>query len=359
MTTMSARAVAIAIAASAWNCSSPPAEQIETTAPVPVGVETAVLATIESRAEVAGLVAPAPGADQTIVAPEPARIAELSKAEGDAVAAGEVLVRFDIPSASANVAAKQADVAQARARLETSRAAVERLSGLLERGIAARREVQEAERDRAEAEAALARAQGEASAAAQLAERTVVRARFNGVVAKRLHNPGDLVDASTSDPVLRVIDPHTLQVVASVPAADLVHIVVGRRADVTGPDNVREGAKVITKAAQLDPTGSVGDVRLAFDGRTRFTAGMPVQVSIVGEQHAGAVVVPSAAVLHDGDDTFVMLVGADNHAHRQAVTVGLSDADRVEIVKGVAAGDRVIVRGHAALPDGAAIAVTP
>ena len=341
-----------------WQCSSPAVEEVETTAPVEVEVEAAAVEAIESHIDVAGIVSAAPGADVTIVAPEAARIAELSKGEGDPVRAGEVLVRFDIPTLAANVSGRRADITQARARLETTQAAVTRLTGLFERGVASRREVEEAERDRAEAEAALARAEGEAGAAATLAGRAVVRARFDGVVVKRWHNPGDLVEGATSDPVLRVIDPRTLQVVASVPAAQLQRIVVGHGASVTGPGGGEpEEATVLTKAAQLDPTGSVGDVRLALKGRSKLTAGMPVQVSIVGEQHANAVVIPAAAVLHDGDEAYVMLAGSDNIAHRQVVVLGLTSRETVEVVKGVSAGDRVIVRGHTALPDGAAITV--
>jgi RND family efflux transporter MFP subunit len=347
----------LVVAALSWQCSSPAVETVETAAAVEVEVEAATLEAVESHIDVAGIVSAAPGADVTIVAPEAARIAELSKGEGDPVRAGEVLVRFDIPTLAANVAGRRADITQARARLETTQAAVARLTGLFERGVASRREVEEAERDRAEAQAAVARAESDAGAAATLAERAVVRARFDGVIVKRWHNPGDLVEGATSDPVLRIIDPRTLQVVASVPAAQLQRIVVGHAASITGPGGEPEEATVLTKAAQLDPTGSVGDVRLALKRRTKLTAGMPVRVSIVGEQHANAVVIPAAAVLHDGDETFVMIAGSDNIAHRQGVVVGLTTKETVEVVRGVSAGDRVIVRGHTALPDGAAITV--
>ena len=41
--------------------------------------------------------------------------------------------------------------------------------------------------------------------------RATVRATFDGVVAKRMHNPGDLVEATSGDPVLRIIDPRRLE----------------------------------------------------------------------------------------------------------------------------------------------------
>ena len=72
-------------------------------------------------------------------------------------------------------------------------------------------------------------------AAVALSDRAVVRAQFAGVVAKRFHNPGDLVDASASDPVLSVINPAQLQVVAAVPVADVPRVVVGHAAQVDEP----------------------------------------------------------------------------------------------------------------------------
>jgi len=352
------RATALAVAMLATSCSSPAVEHTETESAVAVEVQAARIGSIEGQINVTGVVTPAPGADWIITAPEPARIAELSKAEGDAVRAGEVLVRFDIPTLAANVLARRAEVAQARARVDSTRAAVTRIAGLVDRGVAARREMEEAQRDQAEAEGALARAESEAAAAEALAGRAIVTARFSGVVAKRWHNPGDMVDASASDPILRVIDPAKLQVLASVPAGDVPRIAVGKTGRVTGPGGTAEEAvTVIARPAQLDPSGSVAEVRLAFKGATRLASGTPLQVSIVAETRGQAVLISADAVQHEGDEAFVMIVKDDKKAHRQVVETGLSANGQVEIVKGVAAGDRVIVKGHNGLPDGAAVTV--
>jgi RND family efflux transporter MFP subunit len=352
------RATALAVAMVATGCSSPAIEHTETESAVAVEVQAAKIGTIEGQISVTGVVTPAPGADWIITAPEPARIAELSKAEGDAVKAGDVLVRFDIPTLASNVSARRAEVAQARARVETTRAAVTRISGLVDRGVAAKREMEEAQRDQADAEGALARAESEANAAAALAGRAVVTARFAGVVAKRWHNPGDMVEASAADPILRVIDPAKLQVVASVPASDLPRITVGRSGHVIGPGGTAEqDVTVVARPAQLDPSGSVAEVRLAFKGPTPFASGTPLQISIVAETHEKAVLVDAVAVQHEGDEAFVMIVKDDKKAHRQVVEVGLTAGGLVEIIKGVAAGDRVIVKGQNGLPDEAEVTV--
>ena len=352
------RATALAVALLAAGCGQAATEVVETDSAVAVTVQAATVGEIEGQINVTGVVMPAPGADWIITAPEPARIAELTKVEGDAVRAGDVLVRFDIPTLAANVSARRAEVAQARARVESTRAAATRISGLVDRGIAATREKEEAERDQADAEGALARAESEAAAAAALAGRAVVTARFSGVVARRWHNPGDMVDATSSDPILRVIDPARLHVLASVPASELPRITVGRPGHVTGPGGTAaQDVTVIARPAQLDDTGSVAEVRLAFRGTTSFASGTPLQVSIVAEKHDQAVLVAAAAVQREGDEAFVMIVKDDQKAHRQVVEIGLTANGVVEILKGVVAGDRVIVKGGTGLPDGAAVTV--
>jgi hypothetical protein len=98
-------------------------------------------------------------------------------------------------------------------------------------------------------------------------------------------------------------------------------------------------------------------VRIAFNGPTRLAAGTPVRVEIVAEQRANALVVPVEAILHEDEDAFVMIAGADKKAHKRKVTVGLATAKQVELTGGVKAGEAVIVKGQQELPDGGDIAV--
>jgi len=97
---------------------------------------------------------------------------------------------------------------------------------------------------------------------------------------------------------------------------------------------------------------------VSFDNPTRLAAGTPVRVEIVAEQHPNALAVPAIAVLHENEDAFVMLAGADNKAHRRKVTVGLTTPKLIEITSGLKAGDAVIVQGQQGLPDNADIAQT-
>jgi multidrug efflux pump subunit AcrA (membrane-fusion protein) len=84
-----------------------------------------------------------------------------------------------------------------------------------------------------------------------------------------------------------------------------------------------------------------------------------VQVDIVAREHTNALIIPTAALVDDEGDLFVMVAGEDNKAHRHPVAVGLSTRTQVEITSGISAGDRVIVRGQDGLPEGAAISIEP
>jgi RND family efflux transporter MFP subunit len=347
-------------------------EEVTANTPVPVTMQPATRGVVEAVTSASGVIAAAPGAELIVIAPQPGRIARLPKGEGDAVRKGDLLVEFDIPSSQADLAAREAEVAQAHARLTSSRNTLTRLQGLLDRGVAARKEVEDAQRDVAEAEAALKNGDVARSAAERVASRTTLVAPFAGVVAKRWHNPGDLVEAAATDPVLRVVDPARAEVTVAVPAAAASRVHPGQAArvrsatgggpaadaasDATDDADAFWAASVLTRPIVVDPATATANVRLAL----RKLAGVPpigtaVRVDIVTEVKKDALIVPPRALVRDEGKTFVFVGGSDKKAHRKEVKVGVSSEKGIEILSGINAGDNVIVRGQDALPDGATI----
>jgi RND family efflux transporter MFP subunit len=337
-------------------CRSDTAEEVESETVVSVKTALATRGDIRAFIHATGVVTPAPGAELVVVAPEAARIAELPRATGDRVRRGDLLVRFEIPTAAAEVQRQQAEVGRALASLENAKAAQARATALFERGVAARREVEDSNRAVADAEAALTQARASLAASDALANRAIVRATFDGVIARRLHNPGDLVEPTVSDPVLRVVDPRRLEVVASVPVTDATRVEVGASARLVGVGTQGSVAdlKVASGPAEVEPGTAAVPVRLRFAGPADLPAGAPVQVDIGAEFHRNVVLVPAAAVVREGEETFVF-VAAAGKAQRRAVQIGIAEETRVEIVSGVKAGEIVIVEGQVGLPDEAAI----
>ena len=98
----------ISIALAACGSSSP--EEVESEAPVSVRTAKAAAGDIRGIVHATAVVTPAPDAELVIVAPESARIAEIRPAEGDRVRRGDVLVRFELPNAAADVQKQEAEV---------------------------------------------------------------------------------------------------------------------------------------------------------------------------------------------------------------------------------------------------------
>jgi membrane fusion protein, multidrug efflux system len=339
-----------------FGCGKAATEEVVTETVVPVEIAAAVTGNIRAVIHATGDVNPAPGADLVVVAPEPARVADIPKAEGDPVRRGDVLVRFDIPTLASEVVSKDAEVNAADARLANAKAEQARLRDLFDRGVASRKESEDGDRAVAEALAALAQAQAAHGSSQALAGRATVVATFNGVIAKRMHNPGDLVEAAATDPVLRVIDPTRLQVDASVPIPDLSRIVLGANARLlVQGDEPPVRLKVASRPAAIEPGTAAAPVRLNFTSAPGLAVGTPVQVEIDAEEHLNVVLVPARSIVHEGDETAVF-VAAGKKAERRVVILGIVDAGHAEVKTGVKAGEQVIVHGQAGLPDGAAIA---
>jgi len=332
-------------------------EEVETETVVPVTTAPAEVGTIRAVIHATGDVNPAPNAELLVVAPEHARITEITKAEGDRVRRGEVLVRFEIPTLNAEATSKGAEATAAAARLENAKANQVRLKDLFDRGVAARKEVEDADREVSDAQAALSQAQAGHAASQTLANRQTVTATFDGVIAKRSHNPGDLVEAAASDPVLRVIDPARLQVDASVPISDLSRIVMGAAGRlIVSADLPPLPLKVVSRPAAVEAGTAAAPVRLNFVTAHSLAIGTPVQVEIDAEEHANVVLVPVGALVREGEETAVFIVEGDK-AKRRPVVVGIADGLHAEIRQGVKAGEQVIVHGQAGLPDGATITI--
>ena len=117
-----AGAVLVAAMALASACGHTAVEEVQTEAAPAVKVQAIQPKTFEGVVAASGVVAAAPGADWTITAPEPARIAEIAKAEGDRVKTGDLLVRFEIPSLSTDVAQRRSEVQQAEAHVANAQA---------------------------------------------------------------------------------------------------------------------------------------------------------------------------------------------------------------------------------------------
>ena len=323
---------------------------------IAVTTQPAKVTTLRETLPVSGTVQPQVAADFVVSATESCTIADLPKNEGDAVQAGDVLVRLDLPAVASELATRQLEVTDATTKVENARAEAARLGSLYDRGLAARNQAEAARTALGVAEANLSQAKSRLEAAKVGEAATIIRARFAGVVVKRWHNVGDMVSGLETDPILRVVDTSRLQISAKMPTADAVRILPGQTAEVqseSGPF----AAVVAVKLNAPGPDAGTTDVRLNFETPTSLPLDTPLQLTIVVNERPNVLVVPADAVQRVESQTFVWIADSNNQAAKREVRLGYITNGQAEVVSGLTAGEQVIVTGIAELTEGTRITI--
>ncbi len=264
---------------------------------------------------------------------------------GDTVEAGTPLVRLED-------AEERAQLAAARAELETARRAHERAVELRRDGAVSQQAL-----DQAAAELEAARAQV-AVAEARLDER-VVRAPFAGRLGLREISPGAWVEPGSA--ITTLDDITTVYVDFRVPERHLPVLAVEQPVTVTSVAHQGQAfaGRVVNIGSRIDPATRQVRVRALLDTRDGvLRAGQLVTVEVAVRERP-ALLVPSTAVYAVGRQYFAFIVDEDNRARRRVVTLGERQDGRVEIVDGLALGERLVVEGATKLDEDDRIRVVP
>lgn len=223
---------------------------------------------------------------------------------------------------------------EVRTRLEAARAGLARA----EAGLAA-----------AEKQVARARA-GLAAAAANRAD-TQLKAPFDALVTGRMVEPGDLV--APGRPLLTLEAREGYRVEMVLPADHASKVNAGQRLSVvlTALGGRRIEAPVESILPDADAATRSVTVRLALPEIEGVRSGLFARVRVpVGE--SAALCVPAAALVHEGQLTGLYTVGEDGTARYRLVRTGRVQDDRVEILSGLADGERYVTVPVPGLCDG-------
>lgn len=291
-----------------------------------------------------GTVTARPWALAALSAPATARVSRISVAVGERVHAGETLVELD--RAQFDAAAKSAQAAVA-----TAQASYDRATRLADQGIAPRKDAETASADLAQAQAALVTAQRNVELSTLRAPIAGVVTRLNGVLGQSV-DPGQ--------PVVEVADPSALDIVLALSPALAARVHTGDSVSLAAGANA--GGQALGK-------GLVQSVAVTLDSATRSVGVRarlehPARALRIGETvfgridvavHADAVSVPIQALVPEGEGYRVYVVDSSGVAHARDVDVGARTESDAEILKGVAAGERVVTYGAYGVADSAKI----
>lgn len=256
--------------------------------------------------------------------------------------------------------APRKDVDDAETQLKVTTAAVQQAeSGLAAARVNAAKGIGEARTQSSVASGGVEAAQAALDVARAELARAAIRSPITGTVTKRTINDGESVDPAS--PAFEVIDASSLDVVANLPASYLGRVKMGNLAVVRVeplPDKEFSGG-VVQVAPSVDPQTNTVAVRVRLpnpDGELK--AGIYGSARIAVEIHQNALVVPQEALVVEGDETFVFVPQGEK-VEKRKVTVGIREGDKSEITEGLKENERVVTQGAYGLGDGAKIKIVP
>ena len=268
-------------------------------------------------------------------------IQELPVALGQTVRENDVLLR--IFSADA-----EARVVQARAQLNVAQRDLERESSLLEKGASTDQTVRNLQ-DRVTGSEAMLR-----DAEVQLGY-TVIRAPFNGVVARKWVNAGDL--ASPGNPLVAIEGASAFEIEANIPESLAAGLKPGAAIECSVGETRFTGTLREISSMADRTTRSVG-VRIDVPPDAKVRSGQFTRVSVPGSS-VRTLLVPVDAVSVNGQMERVFVAGDDGNAAIRIVKTGAMRGGNIEILSGLAGGERVVVAPPAGLREGQPLEAQP
>ncbi len=285
-------------------------------------------------------------ADQraTIVAQTTGVVLEVLAEEGDYVEAGQVMARMETDR-------YRLEVQRAEAELNRLHTDFDRKKELYQRDLISAENFEQV--------SANFEAQKAAYELARLDLRyTAITAPFSGYVSERLVRVGNLV--TNLEPVFRITSYDPLLAVLHVPERELSVLSKGLAVSVTvdaWPGLIFEG-QVTRISPVIDPeTGTFRVTAEIEDSAGKLKPGLFGRVQVLYDVHEDVPVIPRSAVISEDDQNHVFVIAEDGVASRRAIELGYEKDGRVEIVSGVAHGEKVVTAGKGSLNDGTVVEI--
>ena len=299
--------------------------------------------------------------------------------KGDLVKANQLLVEIDhtdyihaVNQAKANLLSAKAKVVQQDAGVRNATLTLDRMQALIKDQFVSQQDLDTAlvNRDAAVAlqDSLQAQVQQMTVALAQAETNlaySYIRAPFAGYIAERNLDPGAYVSGTTASTstvsrgILSVHDVETVRTLIEVVEKDVPLVQVGQRADVRAeayPNEVFEGR--VTRIVQaLNRATRTMTVEVDLPNKDhRLKGGMFARVEVLVGKHPRAIQIPLDAVSRLEESQYVYVV-KDGKAHQVPVELGARAENRVEVVKGLAGDEQLIVSGKDLVSEGVPVQV--
>ncbi|OXI77922.1 efflux transporter periplasmic adaptor subunit [Burkholderia sp. AU33423] len=293
-----------------------------------------------------------PFAEASIYARTSGYIAHWSADLGTHVKAGQTLAQIAAPDLDAQLRQARADAATAQANYDYAKSTAQRWQDMLKSQSVSQQDTDTKVADMNAKRAMLASAQANVARLSELVSYEAVSAPFDGVITARNVDVGTLVTAGgtpgspgLSGELFHLEQTGTLRVFVDVPQDSAADVSTGTPVYLTTQQYPGRhfAARVARTAGAIDPVTRTLRVEIDVDNADgALLPGAYAQAHLVVASAAPAFELPVSALLFRPDGVTVATVAANGRTALKRVQIGRDFGTRVEIVSGLAAGDRVI-----------------
>lgn len=291
------------------------------------------------------------------------QIMKVNFREGQEVRQGDLLIEIDSRPYQVQVEQMQAQLFRDQAQLRDAKLNLERYTALIPSGSIAQQQVDTQKALVDQLEGTVRNDQAQIDSAKLNITYCHITAPFNGRVGLRQVDPGNIVHASDTNPMLILTQLHPIAVIFTLHEDVLGNVAKHMRAstlevDAFSRDDQTKLAtgKLLTIDNQIDPTTGTAKLKAVFDNQdNKLWPNQFVNADLLLETRKNSTVVPTAAVLRGPQGTFVYTVNPDKTVKDRQVTISLTQGDTTVIANGVNPGDTVVTDGQDKLQTGSHI----
>jgi multidrug efflux system membrane fusion protein len=189
---------------------------------------------------------------------------------------------------------------------------------------------------------------------------------LDGRVGLRQVDQGNYVTPGDANGIVVITQLQPISVLFTVPEDNLQSIskrlqtgavLPATALDRTGATKISDGS-LQTFDSQIDPTTGTIKLRAQFSNEDRLLyPNQFVNIRLLLDTHKDVTTMSSAGIQRGAPGTFVYLVNADSTVSVRPIKLGVTDGDHVEVLSGLAPGDRIVIDGADKLRDGAKIVI--
>ena len=291
------------------------------------------------------------------------QIMKVNFREGQYVHQGELLTEIDSRPFQVQLEQMQAQLFRDQAQLRDAKLNLDRYTALIPSGSIAQQQVDTQKALVDQLDGTVRNDQAQIDNAKLQITYCHITAPFSGRIGLRQVDPGNIVHASDTNPMLVLTQLQPIAVIFTLPE-DVVPTVAQRmrqgtlEVDAFSRDDQTKLAsgKLLTIDNQIDSTTGTVKLKAVFDNKgNQLWPNQFVNADLLLETRKNSTVVPTAAILRGPQGTFVYAMNADKTVQDKQVRVGLTQGTTTVITSGLSPGDVVVTDGQDKLQRGSRV----